>query len=150
MVIQVVISQCFVWYAILTERLKFYFFEELGWGIIFVLNTIASIILYWTLDNINGRELLLQLNLLFGAIYLPWQVIHLKILRKNINDQKIDKNFLTTITLGTLIKGLYKSIQIKNQTTKSENWGGVVGMTWMASYWATVIPFWIYLIVRTV
>ena len=30
MVLQVVISQCFVWGAILTERLVFYFYEELG------------------------------------------------------------------------------------------------------------------------
>ena len=42
MVVQVVISQGFVWGAILTERLALYFYEELGWAIIFAANTIAS------------------------------------------------------------------------------------------------------------
>ena len=42
MVTQVVISQAFVWAAILTEELEFYYFEELGWALIFVVNTIAS------------------------------------------------------------------------------------------------------------
>jgi hypothetical protein len=42
MVALVVISQGFVWAAILTEQLKLYYYEELGWALIFVANTIAS------------------------------------------------------------------------------------------------------------
>ena len=35
MVFQVIISQFFVWTAILIKRVKFYFYEEFGWAIIF-------------------------------------------------------------------------------------------------------------------
>src|SRR4030095_704459 len=42
MVVQVVISQCFVWGAILTGRLALYFWEELGWAILVAANAIAS------------------------------------------------------------------------------------------------------------
>jgi hypothetical protein len=42
MVLQVVISQLFVWGAISTGRLSLYFHEEVGWFVIFVANTIAS------------------------------------------------------------------------------------------------------------
>ena len=150
MVIQVVISQCFVWFAILTGRQKLYFYEELGWGFIFVINTISSAILYWTLDNLGGRELLLQLNLLFGAVYLPWQLNHLRILRLRAKHQEIKEAFHTEITWSMLINGLYRSIQMKNPTTQYEAWGGAIGMVWMTSYWAALIPVWIYLIVRLV
>ena len=81
MVAQVVISQGFVWAAVLTEQLKLYYYEELGWALIFAANTIASAYLYLTVDALGGREVLLQLNLLFGTVYLPWQVIHLTTLR---------------------------------------------------------------------
>jgi len=150
MVVQVIISQCFVWSAILTGRLKLYFYEELGWGIIFVINTIVSAILYWTLANLDGRELLLQLSLLFGAVYLPWQIIHLRTLRLSAKQQEIKEDIPKSITWSVLTKGLYKSIKMKNLTTQSEAWGGVIGMMWMTAYWATLIPSWIYLIVLTV
>ena len=150
MVAQVIISQCFVWCAILTERKKLYFYEELGWGVIFVIHTIASAILYWTLDSLTEHELLLQLNLLFGVIYLPWQFIHLKALRLSAKHQEINEEFHAEISWSVLKKGLYKSIQIKNPTTQPKAWGGVVGMTWMIGYWAALIPTWIYLIVRVI
>ena len=54
------------------------------------------------------------------------------------------------ITGKMLIIGLKKSIKITLITTRSEAWGGVIGMMWMAAYWAILIPVWIYLIVQTV
>ena len=150
MVVQVVISQCFVWGAILIGNQKFYFYEELGWGMIFVINTIASAILYWTLDSWDDRKLLLYLNLLFGVFYLPWQFFHLKSLLLSAGHQEIGEDFHEGISLSILKKGLYKSIKVKNPTTQSKAWGGVVGMIWMASYFAVLIPVWIYLIIRIV
>ena len=67
--------------CVLTKRLKLYFYEELGWLIIFLANTAASAFLYARADTPAGRLILLQLNLLFGAGYLPWQVFHLRSLR---------------------------------------------------------------------
>ncbi len=150
MVAQVIISQCFVWCAILTERKTLYFYEELGWGVIFVIYTIASAILYLGLDSLGEYVLLLQLNLLFGVVYLPWQFIHLKALRLSVNHQEINEDLHAEMNWSLLKKSLYKSIQMKNQTTKPKDWGGVVGMTWMIGYWAALIHAWIYLIVQTV
>src|SRR6266436_8916989 len=70
MVAEVVISQGFVWAAILTGRLKFYYYEELGWVFIFVANAIASAYLYLTVGALGGREVLLELNVLFGIAYV--------------------------------------------------------------------------------
>jgi len=149
MVVQVSISQCFVWFAILTERQKLYFYEELGWGVIFAINTVVSAMLYGTLGSLGDWELLLELNLLFGALYLPWQFFHLKSLRLRAKYQKINENMHTGISWSMLKKGLYQSIQVKNLTTHPDAWGGVIGMIWMIGYWATLIPAWLYLIIRT-
>ncbi|MEE3330029.1 MAG: hypothetical protein VX246_04090 [Myxococcota bacterium] len=81
MVFQVVVSQFCVWGAIATERLTLYVYEELGWLVMFVANTVASAYLYATVEGLGPREILLQLNLLFGVFYLPWQVVHLHALR---------------------------------------------------------------------
>jgi hypothetical protein len=48
MVAQVVMSQVFVWGAILTGRLALYFWEELGWAILVTANALASAGLYRT------------------------------------------------------------------------------------------------------
>ena len=150
MVVQVVISQFFVWGAILTGRQKLYFYEEVGWGIIFIINTFASVILYWTLDSLSEYKVLLQINILFGTVYLPWQLVHLRALLLKAKDQGVNENIYEYITGKMLIIGLKKSIKIKILTTKSEAWGGVIGMMWMAAYWAILIPVWIYVIVQTV
>jgi len=150
MVVQVVISQCFVWCAILTERQKFYFYEELGWAVIFVIYTAASAILYGTSGRLGSWELLLELNLLFGVLYLPWQFFHLKSLQLRPMSQKINEDMHTGISWSLLKKGLIQSIQVKNLTTRPEAWGGVIGMTWMIGYFVAVIPVWIYLILRTI
>jgi hypothetical protein len=150
MVVQVVISQIFVWGAILTERLKLYYYEELGWFFIYAANTIASAYLSIQVDNFGGRELLLQLNLVFGAVYLPWQLIHLRALRLNAQRQKSEEGLRTNVTQRTLVRGLYQSIRVKNQTSDSQAWGGLIGVIWMTSYWASLIPMWVYQIVRGV
>ena len=150
MVVQVVISQCFVWCAILTERQKLYFYEEVGWGVIFVIYTAASAILYGTSGSLGSWKLLLELNLLFGALYLPWQFFHLKALRLRAKHQKINEDMHANISWSMLKKGLYQSIQVKNLTTQPDPWGGTLGMTWMIGYFAALIPVWIYLILRIV
>ena len=150
MVVQVVISQFFVWLAILTERQRLYFYEELGWGVIFVIHTAASAILYGTLGRLGSWKLLLELNLLFGALYIPWQFFHLKTLRLRAKHQKINKDMHAGISWSLLKKGLYQSIQMKNLTTHPDAWGGVIGMTWMIGYWVTLIPVWMSLILQIV
>ena len=45
---------------------------------IFAANSLASLILYFGTAPPSGGEGLLLLNLLFGVFYLPWQVLHLR------------------------------------------------------------------------
>ena len=144
MVAQVVVSQGLVWAAILTERLELYYYEELGWGLIFVANTIASAYLYLTVRALGGREVLLQLNLLFGIVYLPWQVIHLATLRANARRT----NQKTQAGSQSIWTRLGRAVRLKTRRTDSESWGGFIGLTWMTAYWATLIPMWVYYIVK--
>jgi hypothetical protein len=143
MVLQVLISQGFVWGAILTQRLVLYYYEELGWAIMFAANTIASAYLYATVETLGGREILLQLNLLFGLVYLPWQFIHLYALRA---DAKTADN-RETLTWKLVASRLRRSFYETNQSTDAVSWGGLVGLTWMTAYWASLIPLWVHQVV---
>jgi len=37
---------------------------------------------------------------------------------------------------------------VRNPRTDAESWGGIVGVIWMTAYWATLLPMWVYYIVR--
>ncbi|MBT4522199.1 MAG: hypothetical protein HOC23_19540 [Halieaceae bacterium] len=146
MVAQVVVSQGFVWGAILSGRLRLYFYEELGWWLIYMANTIASIYLYATVDDFAGRDLLILLNLLFGAVYLPWQLLHLRALIKEAQLNEARKTSPPHVSLEAIKSGLHDSIYARNPTCDPQAWGGLIGATWMTAYWATLIPAWAYLI----
>jgi hypothetical protein len=148
MVVQVVVSQAFVWTAILTEQFEYYFYEELGWAFIFAANTIASAYLYITVGRVSDSSVLLILNMIFGVLYLPWQTTHLASLRADAirNAGKSgprSEPFATRLTAG-----LRRAIRVKNRRTDADAWGGVIGLTWMTAYWATLIPVWTYYIVK--
>ncbi len=135
MVVQVVISQAFVWSAIATKRLGLYFYEELGWFIIFVANTAASGFLYFGADLSAEALGLIQLNLLFGAGYLPWQIFHLRSLRAEAAEEPGAATHWRT--------GLGDAIYQRNPRSDSRAWGGLIGLTWMVAYWASLIPLWV-------
>jgi hypothetical protein len=137
MVLQVVISQVLVWAAILTGRLALYFYEELGWAVIFAANTMASAYLYFRAGAPVSHPVLLQLNLLFGVVYLPWQFLHLRMLRANAGRGSADR----------AAGGLLRAIRVRERRTDAESWGGPIGLSWMIGYWATIIPAWVYAIV---
>jgi hypothetical protein len=137
MVAQVVISQVLVWAAILTGRRTLYFYEELGWALIFAANTLASAYLCFRAGVPANHPILLQLNLLFGAVYLPWQFLHLRMLRASARRGSVDR----------ASGGLRRAVRVRNRRTDAESWGGLVGLSWMIGYWATIIPAWVYAIV---
>ena len=138
MVVFATTSQVFVWTAVLTGQFRYYYYEELGWLLIFIANTAASAYLYATTDAHGGREVLLQLSLVFGAAYLPWQYLHLHVLWGNGEAAPVT---------GGLAHGLKRAIELKNRRTDAESWGGIVGLIWMATYWATLIPIWVFYVV---
>ena len=147
MVAQAAISQCFVWTAILTGQLQFYFYEELGWAFIFAANTAASAYLYPTVGTLGGKNILLVLNLLFAVLYLPWQTIHLSGLRREAIRHRRESESDSVPISTRLTMGLEQAVRIKNVRTDAAAWGGVIGLTWMTAYWATLIPIWVYYIV---
>ena len=136
MVAQVVISQVFVWSAILTKRLELYYYEEVGWLIIFAANTAASIFLYVAAGTPDNGIFLLQLNLVFGAGYLPWQVFHLRSLRV---EARVEPETPTGWR-----QGLHDAIFQRNRRTDARAWGGTIGLTWMLAYWVVLIPWWVH------
>jgi hypothetical protein len=148
MVLEVVISQLFVWGAILTGRLELYFYEEAGWAVIFVANTVASAYLYLTVDALGDRETLLHLNLLFGLVYLPWQLIHLRALRADARKRDESAEPSLPVTRQLVSRNLHRSLHQRNRATDAASWGGLVGLTWMTAYWATLIPMWVYAVVQ--
>jgi hypothetical protein len=147
MVAQVVLSQVCVWGAILTGRLGLYFYEELGWALIFAANSVASAFLYWTVDALGGREILIQLNLLFGVVYLPWQFIHLRALRADAKTGADGAEPHEPVTWKLLASHLQRSLHETNRSTEASSWGGLVGLTWMTAYWASLIPLWVQQVV---
>ena len=145
MVLEVTISQGFVWGAILSGRSALYFWEELGWFVLFAANTGASVGLLAGGGEHGAGTLLLQLNVAFGAVYLPWQANHLRILVADARAQAAEP--LPPVTRERLADGLCRSIHERNATSDASAWGGVVGATWMLAYWATLIPVWVYVVV---
>ena len=122
MVAQVVISQGFVWGAILKEQFELYFYKELGWAFIFAANTVVSAYLYLSVNALGDREGLLRLNLIFGIVYLPWQIIHLASLRANArNNRAVSKPASQSIS-RQLATGLKRAIQVKTRRTDADSW----------------------------
>jgi hypothetical protein len=148
MVAQVVISQWFVWTAILTEQFEYYVYEEFGWAFIFAANTLSSGYLYVTVGAAGGRKVLLLLNLLFGILYLPWQAVHLASLRADAKRNAGNSEAGSLPIAKRLADGLQRAMRIKNRRTDADAWGGGIGLTWMMAYWATLIPMWTHYIVR--
>ncbi len=146
-VAQVVVSQIFVWGAILTGRLALYFYEEVGWFLIFAANTVASAYLYFAVEVPGDREVLLQLNLLFGVFYLPWQCIHLHALRSDALDNDSAYTADPEPLSARVASHLRQSLHERKRATDAASWGGVVGLVWMIAYWATLIPAWVHWVV---
>lgn len=142
MVVQVVISQFFVWGAILTGRLALYFWEELGWAILFAANAIASALLYLSRDALGDARTLIDINLLFGLVYLPWQVANLRLQIADARRASETLRPAKRVSWKLLRENLRRSIHERNRTTDATAWGGLVGLTWMAGYFATLLPMW--------
>jgi len=136
MVFQAIISQIFVWAAIMRKRLDLYFYEEVGWFVIFLAYTLASASLYLISEASPMERELLQLNLVFGAGYLPWQIFHLRSLRI---EASVGSRQSTPWR-----EGLADAIHQRKPRTDANSWGGAIGLTWMVAYWATLIPLWVH------
>ncbi|MFL2900580.1 MAG: hypothetical protein ACJZ62_02650 [Candidatus Pelagibacterales bacterium] len=149
MVIQVTISQFFCWGAILIKYERFYFYEELGWFIIFLLNSICSIILLNS--NISSdHNVLIILNIIFGILYLPWQVFHLKSILDRIKGNNDIQNQSMQFNIEKMKIELNNAFHERKVSYEQSDWGRVVGIMWMYGYWILIIPIWVFYIVRVI
>eukprot|EP01084_Bolivina_argentea_P037992 70241_1 len=143
MVLFVCMSQCFVWLSILTRRYGFMFWEELGWGFIFIINTQINIYYWFSNHNFGKKNECIIVSSIFGLAYIPWQFFfHIPIFYKDmLNERKIvslKKGNNTNIKLN-----FYNALFFRNHSVKSKDWGGMVGIVWMVGYWVG-IPYWMF------
>jgi hypothetical protein len=118
------------------------FWEELGWAIVVVANAVASAGLYSTRDARGDAATLIHINLVFGLVYLSWQVANLRL---QIVDAKRGGETLrpaTRVSWKLLGAGMRRSIRERKRTTEATAWGGLVGLLWMTAYFATLLPMW--------
>lgn len=144
MVAAAAISQGFVWTAILTGRYRLYVYEEIGWFLLFLGNTVGAAWLFAAGSADDGARTLLLLALVFGAAYLPWQVFHLRFLMRNAMAQEAGPP-VADASIGDRVRA---ALFDRERATSAEAWGGFIGVTWMACYWVLVIPVWMHGILR--
>jgi hypothetical protein len=147
MVVQVVISQLFVWGAILTGRLALYFWEELGWAMLIAWNAVGSAALLPKRAELGDAAIFLTINLVFGVVYLAWQVANLRL---QIADARRAGETLSPaprVSWQRTREGLRRAIHERDRTTDATAWGGLVGLLWMLGYFATLLPIWAHRIV---
>ena len=140
MVAQIVASQVSVWGAILLDRPRLYFWEELGWAVIFVLSSIASAYLLVNAGDLGAGRTLLELNLAFALVYLPWQVVNLSALWKRVRGRAAHPPVTRRLLAGGAARALFEY----RRATDAESWGGFLGLSWIVGYWATLVPLWLW------
>ena len=52
------------------------------------------------------------------------------------------------MTLALIKRNAAHALHKRKPSTLSGDWGGAIGLTWMTAYWASLIPLWIYHVVR--
>jgi hypothetical protein len=147
MVAQVAISQGFVWGAILTGRLALYFWEELGWALLVAANAVASAGLWPSRASLGDAAIFLPINLLFGLVYLAWQVPNLRLQIADARQAGETLRPVTRVSWERLAEGMRRALRERNPTTDATAWGGLIGLTWMTGYFATLLPVWAHRIV---
>jgi len=81
-------------------------------------------------------------------VYLPWQVIHLASLRASARRNRGRTGAGSPSISIRLATGLKRAIRVRTRRTDADSWGGLIGLTWMTAYWATLIPMWVCYIVE--
>src|SRR5262245_1901578 len=142
MVAQVVISQVFVWTAILSGRYALFFWEELGWAVLIAANAVASAALWPQRAALGNAGVLLTINLLFAVVYLAWQVPNLRLQIADARRLGEPLHPLPRVPGERLAGGLRRSLKERHPTTDATAWGGLVVLLWMAGYFATLLPLW--------
>jgi hypothetical protein len=75
-------------------------------------------------------------------VYLSWQVPNLRLQAADARRAGENLRPATRVSWKLLGDGLRRSIRERNATTDATAWGGLVGLTWMTGYFATLLPMW--------
>ncbi len=51
------------------------------------------------------------------------------------------------LTRQVIASCLHRALYEHHRATDAESWGGLLGLSWMAGYWATLVPTWLYSVV---
>ena len=105
-------------------------------------NAVASAALLPHRGALGDAAVFLYVNLIFGAVYLVWQIANLRL---QIADARRAGETLwpaTRVSWSLLGAGLRRSMRERNRTTDATAWGGLVVLLWMTGYFATLLPLW--------
>lgn len=154
MVGAICVCQVCVWLAVLFDWPMCFFWEELGWAVIFVANTLASAFFYTAPGAraaLGPRFGCVEVSLAFGAVYLPWQLachlpqIYAHAASKAARAEGKGHSKSTAGAADMLWASLRSALFDMQVSTDSEDWGGAVGTLWMVGYWV-VMPKWLFYI----
>ena len=76
---------------------------------IFSINTILSVFLYLFAEIHNAQVVLLIISIIFGFLYLPWQVIHLRMIKRRVRQMSQSEGSLPEFKSEIFFKGLRES-----------------------------------------
>ncbi|KAL5246948.1 hypothetical protein ACHWQZ_G018974 [Mnemiopsis leidyi] len=128
------LAQCFVWSSIILHTDSLMFYEEFSWFLLFVINTGINTIFFLH----GNHSILVSLSLLHGALYLPWQTLHLKYIL-SLDDPALS---LSHVTCSRIQAGLRRALWYRKRSVARVDWGGWIGESWMFCYWV-VMPVWL-------
>lgn len=144
-------AQCCVWSSFIFETDILMWYEELNWAVMFILNTAINVFFVFSDDMKNSndpRYTCVYLSLIFGAIFLPFQILgHLPYI-DNIDRQEKRKKEKVNLTFAQVKKGCWRSLVYRKQSVTAKAWGGDVGAFWMFGYWV-LEPFWLLWVAYT-
>ena len=137
-------AQCCVWSSFIFETDILMWYEEFNWALMFVLNTTVNLTFFFAGDvyGSDPRWSCVWISLIFGAIFLPWQIGgHLPYIvaverRERHKHEKVDFSF------KQIKKGCWRSLTFRKPSTSSQDWGEAIGAFWMFGYWI-LEPIWV-------
>lgn len=143
-------AQCCVWASMMFETDILMWYEEFNWLFMFVLNTAINIVFFFSggMESSDPRWTCVYLSLVFGAIFLPFQIIgHLPYI-VNVDRAEKQKKEKLNLTCKQINKGCWRVMVHRKATNNYADWGHFVGAFWMFGYWI-LEPFWLLYVAYT-
>jgi hypothetical protein len=131
------VAQCLVWSSLLLQTDSLMWFEEALWAAMFVINSAINVAFHAA----GQSSTLISLSLVFGTLYLPWQLgLHLPSIAS-----RGDPPLVGAVSWARVKKGAAKAAFEQRQSKDSGDWGWMVGAVWMSAYWI-LMPLWMVMI----